>query len=92
MLNTKRIAKYENFINEQERIMKILSKITQRHADMDVGEFMELHKNLVKDLVALKTKPKPTGNIERAFQNHAIDLMDDGDIDDNGTQFWELDM
>lgn len=92
MKNTKRIAEYENFINGQERIIQALNKITQRNADMDVEEFVKMCNDTKKQLAALKTKPKVTGNIERAFQDHAIDLMDDGDYDDNGTQFWELDM
>ena len=92
MKNTKRIAEYENFINGQEQVIQMLNRITQRHADMNVEEFVEMCIDTKKQLVALKAKPKVTGNIERAFQNHAIDLMDDGDIDDNGTQFWELDM
>jgi hypothetical protein len=92
MKNTKRIAEYENFINGQEQVIQMLNRITQRHADMNVEEFVEMCIDTKKQLVALKTKPKTIGNIERRFQEHAIDLMDDGDIDDNGTQFWELDM
>jgi len=92
MKNAKRIAEYENFINGQERIIQALNKITQRNADMNVVEFVEMYNDTKKQLVALKTKPKPIGNIEKKFQEHAIDLMDNGECDDNGTQFWELDM
>lgn len=91
MLNTKRIAEYENFINGQEQVIQMLNRITQRHADMDVEEFMKMCNDTKKQLVTLKedvthSEPilkKTNCNISRAFQADALDCMDynEGDED-----------
>ena len=87
MLNTKRIAEYQNFINGQEQVIQMLNRITQRHADMDVKEFMKMCNDTKKQLVTLKEDrahfrhvlKKTNCNISRAFQADALDCMDYGE-------------
>ena len=89
MINIKRIAKYENFINGQEQVIQALNKITQAHADMDVKEFMEMHDDTRKQLVTLKTKPK-LGNIEANFEEDMFNDMfnDMSDMSEYGSDTW----
>ena len=75
MINIKRIAKYENFINGQEQVIQALNKITPAHADMDVKAFMEMYNDTKEQLVTLKSKPKRTGNIEACFEEEMFNDM-----------------
>lgn len=77
MENTKRVAEYENFINGQGQVIQALNRVTQKYADMDVEEFIEMCNDTKKQLVALKAKPKLSG-IEKRFQEDALDTMDYG--------------
>lgn len=71
MLNTKRIAEYENFINGQEQIIQMLNRITQKHADMDVEEFMKMCNDTKKQLVALKEDR----DLHKAMENTEEDAV-----------------
>lgn len=71
-------ARLENLLNGQERVIKLLNDITQKHADMDAEEFMNLIYTLREDLALCVdeifraefkvVKKKEIGNIESNFQ------------------------
>ena len=69
MLYKKHKATYQNLLNGQKKVIRLLDLITQEHSDMNVEEFMQVYESL---------KPKSTpdlGNIGKKFQENMIDDM-----------------
>jgi hypothetical protein len=52
----KRKARLQNLVNGQERVIKLLDKITQEHADMNLVDFIDMYLDTKAELKTFKSK------------------------------------
>jgi hypothetical protein len=79
----KRKARLQNLANGQERVIKLLDKITQEHADMDLVDFIDMYLVTKAELKA----SKKMGNIESCFFEAEMNQLNNDMEDELGISY-----